>query len=68
MKKLIQLATIILILLPTILFSQDQSVKPITEINVHSLGPQKLGNLPPVIVPPNNPQSSQKIQLGKLLY
>jgi len=68
MRKLIQLVTIILILLPVILLAQDQSVKPITEINVHSLGPQKLGNLPPVTVPTNNPQSSQKIQLGKLLY
>ncbi|HUX61155.1 MAG TPA: hypothetical protein VMV32_07575 [Ignavibacteriaceae bacterium] len=64
MKKLIQLATIFLLLLPTILFGQDQSIKPITEINVHSLGPQKLGNLPSVIIPPNNPQNSQKIQLG----
>ena len=68
MKKLIRSVTIVLILLPAILLAQDQSVKPITEINVHSFGPQKLGNLPPVIVLPNNPQTSQKIQLGKLLY
>ena len=68
MEKLIKLITILLILLPTILLAQNQSVKPLTEINVHSLGPQKLSNLPTVFVPPNNPQSSQKIQLGKLLY
>ena len=68
MRKLIHLVTIILILLPVILLAQDQSVKPITEINVHYLGPQKLSNLPPVVIPPNNPQTSQKIRLGKLLY
>ena len=68
MRKLIQLVTIILILLPVILQAQDQSVKPITEINVHYLGPQKLSSLPPVVIPPNNPQTSQKIRLGKLLY
>jgi cytochrome c peroxidase len=68
MKKLIRLLTIILILLPVILIAQVQSVKPITEINVHLLGPQKLGNLPPVNAPPNNPQTTEKIQLGKLLY
>ena len=68
MRKLIQLVTIILILLPVLLLAQDHSVKPITEINVHYLGPQKLSSLPPVVIPPNNPQSSQKIRLGKLLY
>ena len=68
MRKLIRLITIVLILLPVILLAQDQSAKPITELNVHYLGPQKLSNLPPVVIPPNNPQTSQKIQLGKLLY
>jgi cytochrome c peroxidase len=68
MRKFIQTATIFLIFLPVILFAQDNSVKPLTEINVHSLGPQKIGNLPPVMIPPNNPQTTQKIQLGKLLY
>ena len=68
MRKLIRLVTILLIILPVILLAQDQSVKPITEINVHNLGPQKLSNLPPVVIPPNNPQTSQKIRLGKLLY
>jgi cytochrome c peroxidase len=68
MRKFIQTATIFLIFLPIILLAQDKSTKPLTEINVHSLGPQKIGNLPPVMIPPNNPQTSQKIQLGKLLY
>jgi cytochrome c peroxidase len=48
--------------------AQDQPAKAITSVNVHSLGPQKLGNLPPVVVPPNNPQTTLKILLGKQLY
>jgi len=68
MRKPIRLVTILLILLPVMLAAQDQSVKSMTEINVHLLGPLRIDNLPPVAIPPDNPQSSQKIQLGKLLY
>jgi cytochrome c peroxidase len=46
----------------------DDKAPPITQINVQVLGPQRLGPLPPVIVPPGNPQSSLKIHLGKELY
>ena len=55
-------------LVPLLLSGQDQQAKPITSVGVHSLGPQKLGNLPPVVVPLNNPQSTLKILLGKQLY
>ncbi len=55
-------------LVPLLLSGQDQQAKPITSVGVHSLGPQKLGNLPPVVAPLNNPQSSLKILLGKQLY
>jgi len=41
---------------------------PLTSVNSHLLGPEKIGNLPPVPIPPNNPQTSMKIQLGKQLY
>lgn len=68
MRKLLQSLAIVLIFLPVMLLAQDKSVKPSTDLNIHSLGPQKLSNLPPVIIPPNNPQTSQKIELGKLLY
>jgi len=44
------------------------SPTPITAATILSLGPEPLGNLPPVYVPPNNPQTSAKIQLGKILY
>jgi cytochrome c peroxidase len=45
-----------------------QKTPSITQVNVQVLGPQRLGPLPPVIVPPGNPQSSAKIHLGKELY
>ena len=48
--------------------STDQKAPPLTRLNVQLLGPQRLGPLPPVIVPPGNPQSSAKIHLGKELY
>jgi cytochrome c peroxidase len=48
--------------------AQDPPGKPITTVNVQVLGPQKLGSLPPVVVPPNNPQTPAKILLGKQLY
>ncbi|HUT62085.1 MAG TPA: cytochrome c peroxidase [Phycisphaerae bacterium] len=41
---------------------------PITSSAVLSLGPEQVGNLPPVLVPPNNPQTGDKILLGKKLY
>lgn len=45
-----------------------QKTPPLTQLNVQVLGPQRLGPLPPVIIPPGNPQSSAKIHLGKELY
>ncbi len=39
-----------------------------TLINSQVSGPQKLGPLPPVPVPPDNPQTTLKIELGKQLY
>jgi cytochrome c peroxidase len=66
MRKLALLVLILLI--PVLLSAQDQQPKPLTSVNVHSLGPLKLGNLPAVSVPPNNPQTSLKIVLGKQLY
>jgi cytochrome c peroxidase len=53
---------------PGLLFAQDTRVQPVTMINVHSPGPQRIGNLPPVPYPPDNPPSSSKTWLGKQLY
>lgn len=68
MRKLNFLIVFFFILTPVLLSGQDQAVKAITSVNVQSLGPQKLGNLPPVVAPLNNPQTTLKILLGKQLY
>jgi cytochrome c peroxidase len=46
----------------------DEKALPLTQVNTQVLGPQRLGPLPPVIAPTNNPPSSLKISLGKQLY
>ncbi len=68
MRKLNLLMALFLILPPFLSPGQEKAAKPITAVNVQSMGPQKLGNLPPVAVPINNQQSTLKIQLGKKLY
>ena len=68
MRKLIVFLLILFLILPFMVSGQELPGKPVTQVDVHSLGPQKLGYLPPVVVPPNNPQSSLKILLGKQLY
>jgi cytochrome c peroxidase len=68
MRKLIALSSIVFLILPLKVSGQELPVKPLTSVDVHLLGPQKLGNLPVVVTSPNNPQSSLKILLGKQLY
>jgi cytochrome c peroxidase len=68
MRKLNFLMAFFFILTSFPLTGQKQVFKAITTVNVQSLGPQKLGNLSPVITPVNNPQASLKILLGKQLY
>lgn len=68
MQNLTLLSLMLFGLLPILLNGQDQETKPLTSVNIHSVGPQKLGNLPPVVIPPKNPQTSLKILLGKQLY
>jgi cytochrome c peroxidase len=68
MKKLNFIIVFIFILTPFLSPGQNKAVKAITTVSVESFGPQKLGNLPPVVVPLNNPQSSLKILLGKQLF
>ncbi len=49
--------------------AQDQSASAaITTVDVQSLGPARIGNLPPAPIPPDNVQSAAKVQLGKKLY
>jgi cytochrome c peroxidase len=68
MRKLIIISSIVFLILPLRVSGQEIKGKPLTMVDVHLLGPQKLGNLPAVVAPPNNPQSSLKILLGKQLY
>jgi cytochrome c peroxidase len=68
MQKLLIYPVFLLFANSLMLCGQDQPVKPFTAVNVHMLGPQKLGNLSPVVSPPGNPLSSSKIMLGKQLY
>jgi cytochrome c peroxidase len=68
MKLLGCLAVLLLALLAMPAMSQDNTAVPLTAINVHSLGPERLGNLPAVAVPADNPQTTAKIALGKKLY
>ncbi len=42
--------------------------QPLVETSALWLGPVKLGVLPPPTVPPDNPQTTRKILLGKQLY
>ena len=41
---------------------------PITASGVVVHGPERIGTLPPVLIPPDNPQTSAKILLGKKVY
>jgi len=59
---------IAILLIPFLSSAGDNSPQPLTAINIHTLGPQKIGNLGPVPVPPDNPQTAAKILLGKQLY
>lgn len=68
MNKLKLLFLVFFLFVPSLLLAGGSEQKPITSVNVHLLGPEKIGNLMPVSVPVNNPQTSMKIHLGKQLY
>ena len=71
MKRVKRFLMLVVLIAPSSLIAQEspkQQVLPdITSINVHSLGPHRINNLPPVPVPVDNPQTSMKVQLGKQL-
>jgi cytochrome c peroxidase len=68
MRNTVFAACVLVVLVPCLALSQVNSAPAQTSINKHLLGPEKLGNLPPPPIPPGNPQTSLKIQLGKQLY
>jgi cytochrome c peroxidase len=59
---------LVALIIPATRTLSEPEQTPITSIPVHSLGPEQIGNLPPVPVPLENPQTDQKILLGKKLY
>ncbi|HVP36705.1 MAG TPA: cytochrome c peroxidase [Terriglobales bacterium] len=62
------LILLLILFLPCIALAENPAQAPITSVNVHLLGPEKIGNLMPAPIPVNNPQTSTKILLGKQLY
>lgn len=71
MSKIAVLIALAALLVPLYAWAGDDAAKPappLTEANALWLGPVKLGVLPPVPVPPGNPQTQRKILLGKQLY
>ena len=70
MRYLQILVGITLLLLPSLILAGDVSPTPppAIQVNINRLGPEQIGNLPSVPIPPSNPQTSQKILLGKQLY
>ncbi len=49
-------------------FCADPQAPPLTTVPVHAVGPERPGNLPPVVAPLDNPQTDAKVLLGKQLY
>lgn len=68
MQKMLICLVTFMVVNSLMLSGQNPTVVPVTSVNVHILGPQKLANLPPVVIPPDNPQTTLKILLGKQLY
>lgn len=68
MKKLALLVCAAMMFFGSWLLAAEGPAPPITTVSTHSLGPERVGNLPPVIAPDNNPQTDAKILLGKQLY
>jgi cytochrome c peroxidase len=61
-------AVFVMLLLGVVALADDNTPVPLTAVSVHSLGPERLGNLPAVMAPPDNPQTPGKVLLGKKLY
>lgn len=61
-------SAIAVVLCAAIIAADSTATVPLTAINVHQLGPERVGNQPPLLTPPENPQTAAKVLLGKKLY
>ncbi len=61
-------AVFVMLVLAVNALADDNTPVPLTAVSVHSLGPERLGNLPAMTAPPDNPQTPGKVLLGKKLY
>jgi len=72
MSKIAALLAAAILFIPLRALAAEDAAKtaapPITETHALWLGPVKLGVLPPPPIPPDNPQTTRKILLGKQLY
>jgi cytochrome c peroxidase len=72
MNRLVAFLAVAALLAPIAALAGDDGVKPaappLTATSALGLGPEKLGVLPPPVIPPDNPQTARKILLGKQLY
>lgn len=68
MRSSITVCILAAVLIPSAGVRSEPPQPPITSAEALSVGPQQIGNLPPVPVPPDNPQTTAKILLGKKLY
>ena len=68
MVRLTAALFVAVMLIGSFLLAADNPVPPLTAVSVHSTGPERLGNLPTLREPTDNPQTDAKILLGKQLY
>jgi len=72
MSKIAALLAAAILFIPLMALAAEEGAKPaappITETHALWMGPVKLGVLPPPPIPPDNPQTTRKILLGKQLY
>ncbi len=68
MNRLPILFVLAALVVPQVLSAGTPPAGPLTAVRFHSLGPVRIGSLPPAPVPPDNPQSEAKIELGRKLY
>lgn len=67
-KRSLSVVIFVIIAAASLLFAAEKKAPPQPTAYAPLMGPQRLAPLPPVAIPPGNPQSSAKSNLGKLLY